>query len=186
MSRATSCDPHVTNLLHRNISALVNAKKDVEKQRGFQDHLADAITAFSGTMAFVYLHVVWFAGWLSWNLWMAGDQPFDPYPFGMLTTIVSLEAIFLSTFVLITQNRQAQIADRRADLDIQVDLLAEHEITRVLQLSEAIAKRLGIKTENAAELRELERDVDPEEILQEIDAESNKHESAVDARQHAS
>jgi uncharacterized membrane protein len=159
----------VARVVERNVSGLVAARQEAERARGFQERMADAITAFSGSMPFVYLHILWFGGWILWNVGLGRSQPFDPYPFGMLTTIVSLEAIFLSTFVLITQNRQAKVADRRADLDVQVNLLAEHEITRLLRLTDVIAKHLGIDTKDVAELQELKRDVQPHDVLQKLD-----------------
>jgi uncharacterized membrane protein len=118
--------------------------------------------------------VLWFGGWIIWNLGFAGLTPFDPFPFGLLTMIVSLEAIFLSTFVLISQNRQAKLGDRRADLDLQIDLLAEHEVTRLLCLVTAIARRLDVKLDstNLAEdssVGELAKDVDPRALLKELE-----------------
>jgi uncharacterized membrane protein len=102
--------------------------------------------------------------------WRPGFEPFDPFPFGLLTTAVSLEAIFLSTFVLISQNRQAQLADRRAELDLQVNLLADYEMTRVLMLVDGIAKKIGCDDCNDEELAELKEDVKPEELLSELEA----------------
>ncbi|MBW8793210.1 MAG: DUF1003 domain-containing protein [Streptomyces sp.] len=94
--------------------------------RTSQDRFADAITAFAGTMGFVYVHAVWFAVWIALNLRLFGAAAvFDPYPFGLLTMIVSLEAIFLSTFVMVSQNRQAARENVRADLDFETNLRAE-------------------------------------------------------------
>jgi uncharacterized membrane protein len=94
--------------------------------RGTQDRIADAITAFAGTMQFVYLHAMWFAVWIVVNKgWVGKGAVFDPYPFGLLTMIVSLEAIFLSTFVMISQNRQAARENVRADLDFETNLRSE-------------------------------------------------------------
>ncbi|GAA3372553.1 hypothetical protein GCM10020367_27930 [Streptomyces sannanensis] len=91
--------------------------------RGVQDHIADAITAFAGSMAFVYVHMLWFAGWIAVNEGMFGQSVvFDPYPFGLLTMIVSLEAIFLSTFVMVSQNRQAARDAIRADLNFEASV----------------------------------------------------------------
>jgi uncharacterized membrane protein len=87
----------------------------------------------------------------------------------MSTTIVSLEAIFLSTFVLVSQNRQAAIADQRAELDLQINLLAEHEVTRLLTLVDEISKKLKIDNGDAAELTELQRDVRPDAVLNELE-----------------
>jgi uncharacterized membrane protein len=136
--------------------------------------VADAITRFSGSMGFVYLHAVWFAGWIVYNeaahrQWVHMPA-FDPPPFGPLTLIVSLEAIFLATFVLITQNRMSEVADQRADLDLQIDLLAEYEVTRVLMLADAIAEHLGLPAGNDPEVEELKKDVNPGTVLREYQA----------------
>jgi len=99
-----------------------------------QDRAADQITAFSGSMAFVYIHVAWFAVWCIGNLiWWR----FDPFPFGLLTLIVSLEAIFLSTFVLLSQNRESARSDQRAEIDFETNVLSEVWL-------EAVAEKLGV------------------------------------------
>lgn len=105
------------------------------RDRGqLQDRVADQITAFSGSMAFVYIHVVWFALWCIGNLiWWR----FDPFPFGLLTLIVSLEAIFLSTFVLLSQNRESARSDQRAEIDFETNVLSEVWL-------EAVAEKLGV------------------------------------------
>ncbi|MEU5597789.1 DUF1003 domain-containing protein [Streptomyces sp. NPDC020298] len=96
------------------------------RMRTSQDRFADGITAFAGTMTFVYVHAVWFAVWIALNLRLFGSAAvFDPYPFGLLTMIVSLEAIFLSTFVMVSQNRHDARENVRADLDFETDLRAE-------------------------------------------------------------
>ena len=106
--------------------------------------MADRITGFVGSMRFVYLHSAWFGVWIVINLGLIGAAvsgvlpPFDPFPFGLLTMIVSLEAIFLATFVMISQNRQAALADHRAELDYQVNVRAEAEIAKILALLEAL------------------------------------------------
>lgn len=94
--------------------------------RGVQDHIADAITAFAGSMVFVYVHIVWFTGWILINEGLFGQGAvFDPFPFGLLTMIVSLEAIFLSTFVMVSQNRQATRDTLRADLNFEASVRSE-------------------------------------------------------------
>jgi uncharacterized membrane protein len=96
------------------------------RMRTSQDRVADAITSFAGTMRFVYLHALWFTGWIVLNEGLLGKaEIFDPYPFGLLTMIVSLEAIFLSTFVMVSQNRQAARENVRADLDFETNLRSE-------------------------------------------------------------
>lgn len=138
-----------------------------EAARTTQTRIADAITAFSGDMKFVYLHAVIFAAWMIINTGRFGIKPFDPFPYGLLTMAVSLEAIFLSTFVLLSQNRMSAAADKRADLDLQINLLAEHEITKLLITVNNIAQHLGIHEVDEEE-EELERAISPETVLNEI------------------
>jgi uncharacterized membrane protein len=99
-----------------------------------QDRVADKITSFAGSMPFIYLHVIWFAAWIIANV--AGWN-FDPFPFGLLTLVVSLEAIFLSTFVMLSQNREAARSDIRAEIDFETNVLSEVWL-------EALADKLGI------------------------------------------
>jgi uncharacterized membrane protein len=122
---------------------------------GFSDHLANVITAFSGSMVFVWLHVVLFSGWILLNLGLFGFEPFDEFPFGFLTVVVSLEAIFLSTFVLISQNRQALRADRRAKVDLQLNAVAEQEVTKLIQLVSEIHDELGLSERHDKALEDM-------------------------------
>src|SRR5439155_10579507 len=122
------------------------------------------------SMTFVYLHTLVFGGWILVNLGtIPGIQPFDPFPFAMLAMIASVEAIFLSTFVLISQNRMAALADKRADLDLQINLLAEHEITRLISMVDTILRHLGIEDAREPDVEELKQDIAPEVVLQEIE-----------------
>src|SRR5262249_33456008 len=147
--------------------------------RSTEERVADWITWFSGNMPFVYFHAVWFAVWILLNVKLFGLPAFDPFPYGLLTMIVSLEAIFLSTFVLVSQNRQATLAERRVDLDLQTNLLAEYEITRILTLVDAIAREMGIEQECEKELEELKKDVEPEKVLTKLEEheKNGKHKS---------
>ncbi len=163
----------VASIVDENIELIDEYRAQVENDKTFQDHLADWITRWSGSMWFVYMHIAWFALWVAANVGALGIEPFDPFPFGLLTTIVSLEAIFLSTFVLVSQNRQATIGDRKSELDLQIDLLAEHEMTRVLKLIKAIAEHLDLPECKTEELKELMEDVKPDEVLNEIEAHAN-------------
>ncbi len=132
------CDnPDLCDIVERNIGTIIQLRQHQEEARGLQERIADKITAFSGDMKFVYLHAIWFVVWVVLNtVILPGKKAFDPFPFAFLTLVVSLEAIFLSTFVLLSQNRMQDVADQRADLDLQINLLAEHEITRMLVLME--------------------------------------------------
>ena len=114
--------------------------KPTNHRRTHAERLSDRITKFCGSMPFVYFHILWFGGWLYYNL--TAPVPFDPFPFGLLTLIVSLEAIVLATFILISQNRQAHTSARRARLDYSVNVKAEKETRQIISLLRKIDKRL--------------------------------------------
>ena len=162
--------PLLAGVLERNIRTLLAQRERRARHRSLQQRIADAITDFSGNMVFVYVHVLWFGGWIAWNLGAVGGKPFDPFPFGLLTMIVSLEAIFLATFVLISQNRISLDAERRTNLDLQIGLLTEHELTRALKMLDEIQDHLGIAQDPTTDLEELEAEVRPEDVLKEIEA----------------
>ena len=133
------------------------------------DHFASAITRVAGTAQSIVFHLVWFISWLLINLHaIPGIQPFDPFPFNLLTTVVSLEAIFLTLFVLISQNRLSQEADKRAQLDLPVNLLAEKETTMILRLLQDIAERLGVKGTSTNELRDLINETKVDELAEKL------------------
>ena len=156
--------------LTRNIHALRERHRRDEEKASVQEKLAGKVTAFTGSMTFVYVHLVILAAWVGANAGLIPGAPrFDP-TFVILATAASVEAIFLSTFVLISQNRAAKAADRRADLDLQINLLTEHEVTRLISLTSAIADKLGVDQSKDPALRELERDVAPEAVLDSLEA----------------
>ncbi|NTU74570.1 MAG: DUF1003 domain-containing protein, partial [Anaerolineaceae bacterium] len=127
-------NPGLSKVIEHNIRTIIQLRTKASHERSLQSRVADAITSFSGRMVFAYVHIVWFGIWILLNTGWFGVQAFDPFPYGLLTMIVSLEAIFLSTFVLISQNRLAEETERRADLNLHIGLLTEHELTRVLQM----------------------------------------------------
>jgi len=161
--------PDLAAALERNIRALQQRQQAEEAHSGRDAKVAEAITRFTGSMAFVYLHLALFGVWVLVNLGVLPVLPrFDP-TFVILATWASVEAIFLSTFVLISQNRASAAAQKRADLDLQISLLAEHEVTRLVRLTTAIAAHLGIDAAEDPELPELQRDVAPEAVLDAIE-----------------
>ena len=162
-------NPALSNVIERNIRTIIHLRLEAAGERGLQDRIADVITSFSGRMIFVYVHIFWFGAWILLNTGNFGVQPFDPYPYGLLTMVVSLEAIFLSTFVLISQNRFSREAEHRADLDMHIGLLTEHELTRVLLMLDAIQDKLGVKNDENSELADLEMETRPEDVLAEIE-----------------
>lgn len=161
-------NPALSNVVERNIRTIVRLRLQAARARGMQDRLADFITEASGRMIFAYVHVVWFGLWFVVNSGWVGIRPFDPFPYGLLTMIVSLEAIFLATFVLISQNRMSAESEHRADLALHIGLLTEHELTRVLQMLDAIQEKMGVTNDDNSELADLEMETRPEDVLAEI------------------
>lgn len=180
--------PHPPHLVHehpsglapvveRNIQALLERRRRAERARSLQQRVASRISRFAGSMTFVYIHLVIFGLWILINVgWLPLLPRFDP-SLVALAMVASVEAIFISTFVLITQNRMAELADERADLDLQISLLSEHEITRVLALVAEIAHTLGIDSARDPELPELKQDIAPEKVLDKIEQHQEKLES---------
>jgi uncharacterized membrane protein len=167
----------MTEVMQRNIRTVLGRRQHEDKTKPLQLRVADAITRFTGSMRFVYIHLVLFITWIVWNLPGVPVPKFDP-SYVVLAMFASVEAIFLSTFVLISQNRMAEQADKRADLDLQVSLLAEHEVTRLITLVKRIAERLEVDESKNPELPELEQDVRPEKVLDALEA----HQSQIEAK----
>lgn len=128
-----------------NIEAVARLEQQFLDQRGWKDRLGDAIADFIGTMGFILIHLLAFAAWFAVNSGtLPRIKPFDPYPFVLLTMIVSMEGVLLSTFVLMKQNRMSRRADQRNHLNLQIDLLSEKEITKILQMQRLICRKLGV------------------------------------------
>ena len=161
--------PGLGSVLARNIRTMERRRDREDVTATLEVRVADAIIGFTGSVRFVYLHLVLFGLWILVNLGLVPGAPeFDP-SFVILAMVASVEAIFLSTFVLISQNRMAAAADKRANLDLQINLLSEHEVTKLIALVSSIADRMGVKTEVDPEVDELKQDVAPEAVLDEIE-----------------
>ncbi len=169
VQKITAGKSHLAEAVDRNIRALSEIRRQLEAKKTTKDRIADVITKFSGNLLFIYFHVFWFTAWILLNTGLFGLKPFDAFPFGLLTMIVSLEAIFLSTFVLVRQNRLSEISEKRSDLDLQINLLAEYEITKILRLTDAIADHFGLTAGKDPELEQLKIEVSPEVVLKEME-----------------
>ena len=156
--------PQIARVVERNVNALLHRRKEDIKIRTFHERMIDAITAFASSMASVYIHLVLFGGWIVWNLGWFGLRPFD-HNFIFLATFAAVEAIFLTTFVLIGQKRSNVQTEKWAELDLQVSLLTEHELTRVLNLVRAMAEKMDIQVAHDKEIEELSKDIHPEKVL---------------------
>lgn len=139
------------------------------ERRSRAERFSDFVTFQAGRLWFILVHAVWFGFWVLWNTAISGSHRFDPFPFPLLTTMVSLEAIFLSLFILMSQNRTNRRADDRAQLDLQVNLLAEHETTKMLQMLQAICAHHKLPEAKDREVAQLLRETEPEELARELE-----------------
>lgn len=174
MNEMPKASEGMDRLLAQNIRDVLAKREQARRTAGLEQRIADLVTRFTGSMKFVYVHLGLFGGWVAVNLGWTPWTQFDP-TFVILATVSSVEAIFLSTFVLISQNQMSALAEKQASLDLQVSLLTEHELTRLLQLVRRIGEQLGVQTPNDAEFAELEKDVRPGEVLDKIDRESESN-----------
>jgi uncharacterized membrane protein len=165
--------PGLNWVLERNIEALMERRREDAAAATREERFATAITRFTGSMVFVYVHLAIFGVWIIANIWgVPGIRQFDP-DLAYLAVTASLEAIFLATFVLITQNRMSAAADRRADLHVQMTLLVEHELTRLMAIVSAVAQKLRVTTDVDSEVEELKQDVAAEAVLDKLQSAEN-------------
>lgn len=163
--------PGLSPVLERNIQALLRREAREAAGANWQDRIADKVTRFTGSLPFVYLHIALVEILDRRKSRMVSRRPPWDTSFVVLAMLASVEAIFLSTFVLINQNRMSAIAEKRAHLDLQISLLTEHEITTLAALMSEIATRLGVETELHRELDQIKLDIAPEAVLDKIEAE---------------
>ena len=163
----------VEDVTERNVQTILELEEAAKANRSEANRLADLIAHFCGSMTFVWVHVVWFAGWVLANS-LPGIRHFDPFPFTFLTLVVSLEAIFLSTFILISQNHETALSERRNQLDLQINLLTEQENTKMLRMLERIAEKVGVRTDDDPTLQVLDQATHPEKLVEQIERASPK------------
>jgi uncharacterized membrane protein len=155
--------------IRENVEAIAKIEQDFDRKRSISERIADSIADFSGRPSFVLIHIAIFGSWILINIGVIPFVPkFDPFPFMLLAMSVSMEAIFLSTFVLIKQNRMSRRADQRAHLDLQINLLAEREMTLVLQMLQEISSRLGVRPPGE-DVRELAKQTSVEALVTEME-----------------
>lgn len=161
-------EPGINRTLRENIEAFDRRRRDNEQRAGPGERVSARVTKFAGSFAFLAIHAVVFGAWALVNLGLVpGMRRFDA-SLVMLATFASVEAIFISTFVLIAQNRMAAAADRRAELDLHMSLLVEAEISQLANLTLRVAEKLGIDAPEP-EIREVAERVDPGEVLDELE-----------------
>lgn len=155
--------------IQRRRRVIKSFELEAQEARSNIDKFVDSSTHFFGSVAFAFLNAIFFCVWIIINVGaVPGIVPFDPFPFTFLTLVVSLEAIFLSTFVLINQNRQSITDDLRQEVDLNVNLVAEEEITKILKLMARLYRHMGISSENDPELHLMMQPLRPEDIEREL------------------
>jgi uncharacterized membrane protein len=159
----------VEELTEKNIEKVAKLEQAARAQRTSVDRLAERIANFCGSMSFVWVHVIWFGGWILLNV-IPGVRHVDPFPFTFLTLIVSLEAIFLSTFILISQNLETRMSERRSHLDLQLNMLSEQENTKMITILLAIAEKVGADLSHDPQMEALSEETVPEKLVEQIEA----------------
>jgi uncharacterized membrane protein len=172
MARPPASQTGSIRAVEENVNAIKSWDRALLLKRSAIERLSDRVTNVAASGASIIIHVIWFAAWTLVNAGLApGVAPFDPFPFPLLTMTVSLEAIFLALFVLASQNRLAKQADLRANLDLQIDLLVERELTAVLQLLNDISKHLDVDTAvTADQISDLIKKTDVKALATEVDS----------------
>jgi len=167
-----------TNAAAENIRAIVELERRAARQLTPSERLSHRISQFVGSLPFVLVHIFWFVGWAVWNALAPQNLRFDPYPYGLLTFIVSMEGVLVSTFVLITQNQMSRHSDTRDHLDLQVDLLSEQEMTIMLRMLRRISEHLGVPPERgeAERAQRLTEDTNVFDLMQTLHTELPDHE----------
>lgn len=165
-NKTVATEGSVTDLMRRNVEVVQKLEEAARQERTTSDRIATIIANFCGSMKFVWVHVIWFSGWIGFNLF-PGVTHIDPFPFTFLTLVVSLEAIFLSTFILISQNHDTRISERRNQLDLQINLLSEQENTKMITILQAIAQKVGAEIEDQ-EMALLAQDTELEKVVEHL------------------
>ena len=160
-------------LTEQNVETVTRLEEAAKEQRTPTDRLAEKIASFCGSMTFVWVNAGWFSTWILINV-IPGIPHVDPFPFTFLTLVVSLEAIFLSTFILISQNLDSRISERRSHLDLQLNLLSEQENTKMIVMLHAIAAKVGADLTQDPHLKALSEETQPERLIEQIEARENK------------
>lgn len=159
-----------TDAVQENIETILKLEKEAVQNLSTVEHIADKVTAFASSSPFIILHILWFGGWILINgkvtSWIT---PFDPFPFSFLTLVVTLEVIFLTLLVLMSQNRMTKEAHKRAKLDLQINMLAEQETTMILRMVQKITKHLGLEEEKGNSIKNLSEETNINNMAKTID-----------------
>ncbi len=158
--------------VQRRRKAIKSFKAKADAKRTPSEKFADLLTAKFGSIVFLSLNALWFLVWIAWNTNIVpGVEPFDPFPFGLLTMVVSLEAIVLAIIVLISQNREARISELREEVELQINTIADSELTKLINLMAILLEKQGVKIDDDPELQKMLKPIDSEELIRQLEAE---------------
>ncbi len=166
----------IGSFTEKNIEAILCHEDERRKRKSAFYRGVQKLAAFCGSLTFLWIQLVWFACWIGFNV---AFKPFDPYPFQFLMLMVSLEAIFLSVLILISQNFSAVESERRHHLDLQMNLLTERETTAVLRLLAKMAEKMDIPATEREEVMGFSDNTDPAAVLQQIIAAEHQHRAKI-------
>lgn len=156
----------------RRVQIVQSFKAKADAKRSLAERLADLMTSKFGSVTFLSLNAIWFTAWIIINLgWVPAVKPFDPFPFGLLTMVVSLEAIFLAIIVLISQNRESRIADLREEIDLQINIMAEEEISKIIELLVRSLRKQGLDVGSDQQIQEMTKTTSSQEIERNLEKE---------------
>jgi uncharacterized membrane protein len=161
------------DITQHNIESILRLEETAKGNRTRSELVAESVAKFCGSIRFVWVHIIWFSAWILFNT-IPGIKHIDPFPFTFLTLVVSLEAIFLSTFILISQNHDTQISERRNHLDLQINLLSEQENTKMIHILQMIAEKVGADIGHDPHLEQLRRETQPEKLVEQIERHEEK------------
>ena len=171
-------EPLVAGIVHKNIKTMLQLRQQAEERRGFRYFVANQITQYVGSFSFALIQVAFIFLWVGINSrWAPDGWRFDQFPYALLSTVLTLEAILIAIFILMTQNHMKDLAQKREDLDVQINLLTEHEVTQIMSMVEKIHSHLNVRGENR-DLTDLKVETSPERVLQVIEQEIGKMEKS--------
>jgi uncharacterized membrane protein len=176
----STTDPKMSNALpdhakqnptQHNIEAIAKLEQDALERRTLAERISEAIAKFIGSVAFLLLQILLVLTWSAINLnVIPGVKPFDPFPFGILALVISSESVILTIFVLMSQNRMTRQAERRSHLDLQVGMLAEQELTTMLEMQQKICRHIGVDvTSSKSELQSFAAATDVHKLASELE-----------------
>jgi uncharacterized membrane protein len=163
-----STEPRCVDLTHRNIDTISKIERAAHERRSFGERVADLFAATIGSWTFIVIQTVLLAAWVALNM-IAWIRHWDPYPFILLNLALSFQAAYAGPIIMMSQNRQSRVSDRRNQLDLQINLLAEQENTEMLRMLRRLCDHMGLETQSSASVEALEQATSPQELLDRID-----------------